>query len=299
MGLRAPRPAAARRCRALGIHMSARHGSGSSIAPIFLRLCLGITFVWAGLGKVMNESAVSGDSAAVLANMGVIAPAGKPTSMAEPEAIPTLMALAQEQPKEPAPKEPAAKEPPASAPASAPAPASANQPHYTAADFPEPVKIKNVHFITMMVAKATVVPTDEKGEPAKMRLLPAALGQRPWPVVLAWGAAITELVGGAMILVGLFTRFWALGLAVVMGVAMWLTQFGPAIQAGTTQLLFLPQYPAKDLQAWMPLFWQFSLTCSALAVLCLGAGALSLDGLFFMKSGAPAPKPAAEKPAQG
>lgn len=295
MGLKTRRPAAARLGRALGIHMSARQGSGSSIAPIFLRLCLGITFVWAGLGKVMNESAVSGDAAAVLANMGVIAPAGKPTSMGTRDAMPTLMSLSgpQDQPKDPAPKEPAA-----TPPASAPSPA-ASQPHYTAADFPEPVKIKNVHFITMMVANATVVPTNDKGEPAKMRLLPAALGQRPWPVVLAWGAAITELVGGAMILVGLFTRFWALGLAAVMGVAMWLTQFGPAIQAGTTQLLFLPAYPAKDLQAWMPLFWQFSLFCSAMAVLFLGAGALSLDGLFFMKSGAPAPKPPAEKAAQG
>lgn len=273
--------------------MSARQGSGSSIAPIFLRLCLGITFVWAGLGKVMNESAVSGDAAAVLANMGVIAPPGKPTSMGPRDAMPTLMSLTgpQDQPKEPAPKEPAA-----TPPVSTPAPA-ASTPHYTAADFPEPVKIKNVHFITIMVANATVVPMNDKGEPAKTRLLPAALGQPPWPVVLAWGAAITELVGGAMILVGLFTRFWALGLAVVMGVAMWLTQFGPAIQAGTTQLLFLPAYPAKDLQAWMPLFWQFSLFCSAMGVLCLGAGALSLDGLFFMKSGAPAPKPPAEKAA--
>ena len=92
-------------------------------------------------------------------------------------------------------------------------------------------------------------------------------------------------------------RIWRAGC--VMSVAMWLTQFGPAIQAGTTQLLFLPAHPAKDLQAWMPLFWQFSLWCSAMAVLCLGAGALSLDGLFFMKSGAPPAKPAPEKAAQG
>lgn len=285
--------------------MSARQGSGSSIAPIFLRLCLGITFVWAGLAKVMVDMPVQGDDAAVLANLGVISPAGKPTSIADPHAMPTLMALVGPQDK---PKEPTPKEPPATAPASAPAPSAApstppvqaaNPPRYTAADFPEPVKVKTLYGVAVGVSNATVVPLDDKGAPKIMRLLPEAVGQRPWPIVLAWCATITELVGGAMILVGLFSRFWSLGIAFVMGVAMWLTQFGPAIQAGTTTMGFLPSHAAFDHQAWQMLFWQFSLFCSALAVVCLGAGSLSLDGLFFMKSGAPAPKPAAEKPAQG
>ena len=229
MGLRTRRPAAARPGRALGIHMSARQGSGSSIAPIFLRLCLGITFVWAGLSKVMMDMPVQGDDAAVLANMGVISPAGKPTSMGQPDQMPTLMALAgpQDKPKEPAPKEPAAKEPPATPPANPPAAAPAtNPPHYTAADFPEPIKVKPLYMVAVGVSNATVVPLDDKGAPKVMRLLPAAVGQKPWPIVLAWCATITELVGGAMVLVGLFTRFWSLGIAFVMGVAMWLTQLG-------------------------------------------------------------------------
>lgn len=282
--------------------MSARHGSGSSIAPIFLRLCLGITFVWAGMAKVMQEVPVQGDQAAVLANMGVIAPAGKPTSMGGHDSVPTLMALTapQDQPKEPAKEStPPASAPPATQPASPAATPPSAPARYTAADFPEPVKVKMVHMVTIGVSSATIVPLDDKGAPAKMRLLPAALGQRPWPVVLAWGASLTELIGGAMILVGLFTRFWGLGLAVVMGTAMWLTQFGPAIQAGTTHYGFLPAYPAYDGEQWTPLLWQFSLFTSALALLFLGAGAASLDGLFFVKSGAPTPKPAPEKPAQG
>lgn len=282
--------------------MSARQGSGSSIAPIFLRLCLGITFVWAGLSKVTTDMPVQGDDAAVLANMGVISPAGKPASMGQPDQMPTLMALGgpQDKPKEPALKEPAAKEPPATPAANPPAAApAANQPHYTAADFPEPIRVKPLYMVAVGVSNATVVPLDDKGAPKVMRLLPAAVGQKPWPIVLAWCATITELVGGAMVLVGLFTRFWSLGIAFVMGVAMWLTQFGPAIQAGTTTLGFLPKHAAFDHQAWQMLFWQFSLFCSAMGVVCLGAGALSLDGLFFMKSGAPAAKPPAEKAAQG
>ncbi len=45
--------------------------AGSSIAPIFLRLALGVTFVWAGLGKLEGEMRISGEPAAILANMGL------------------------------------------------------------------------------------------------------------------------------------------------------------------------------------------------------------------------------------
>jgi hypothetical protein len=45
--------------------------AGSSIAPIFLRIAIGVTFVWAGLGKLEGEMRVSGEPAAILANMGL------------------------------------------------------------------------------------------------------------------------------------------------------------------------------------------------------------------------------------
>lgn len=279
--------------------MSARQGSGSSIAPIFLRLSLGIVFVWAGLGKITQDMPVQGDAAAVLANMGVISPASKPAAMSDTSTMPVLMGLAgpQDTPKAPAPKEPAPKEPPATTPPASP---TAVPVKYTAADFPQPVVVKQLHGLTIMLANATVVPTDEKGVATKMRLIPQPLGARPWPVVLAWCAAITELVGGAMLLVGLFARFWGLGIATVMGTAMWLTQIGPAIQAGTARMGFLPSHPAYDPQAWtMPMF-QLSLMTSALAILFLGSGSLSLDALFFARPAAPSARLApADKPAQG
>jgi uncharacterized membrane protein YphA (DoxX/SURF4 family) len=45
--------------------------SGTSIAPLFLRLVLAVTFLWAGFGKVLEKMPVSGQRAATLANMGV------------------------------------------------------------------------------------------------------------------------------------------------------------------------------------------------------------------------------------
>jgi uncharacterized membrane protein YphA (DoxX/SURF4 family) len=45
--------------------------SGSSIGPLFLRIAVGIIFLWAGLAKVIGTSEVSGADAAALKEMGV------------------------------------------------------------------------------------------------------------------------------------------------------------------------------------------------------------------------------------
>ncbi len=41
----------------------------------------------------------------------------------------------------------------------------------------------------------------------------------PLPLLFAWMAALSELIGGALIVVGLFTRYSAFFLAITMGVA--------------------------------------------------------------------------------
>ncbi len=45
--------------------------SGPTLAPLLLRLALGLTFIWAGLGKIEATFAVKGEQAALLANLGV------------------------------------------------------------------------------------------------------------------------------------------------------------------------------------------------------------------------------------
>lgn len=45
--------------------------SGGSFGPVFLRLCLAIIFIWAGLGKVLGTRTVTGGDAAALKEMGV------------------------------------------------------------------------------------------------------------------------------------------------------------------------------------------------------------------------------------
>jgi hypothetical protein len=108
---------------------------GSNVAPIFLRLALGLTFLWAGWNKVFNQIEVQGEPAAILANLGVISPPAPgvtpapntlpvPSDLApaRPVVVPTLPPAARprrspnEPPQptrtEPAPTEPAPTEPP-------------------------------------------------------------------------------------------------------------------------------------------------------------------------------------------
>jgi hypothetical protein len=80
---------------------------------------------------------------------------------------------------------------------------------------------------------------------------------------------------------GVVTRLGSMLLAGVMLGAMWLSQFGPAIQAGNPIWGFLPRHPAFEIEAWMPILWQLGLLCSCLALVFLGGGRLAGDSLLF------------------
>jgi uncharacterized membrane protein YphA (DoxX/SURF4 family) len=120
-----------------------------------------------------------------------------------------------------------------------------------------------------------------------VRLVPVSIGMNG--VALKWlalGAALTELVGGVLIVLGLLTRLWGLGFIGVMAVAMWLTQIGPALNADRAFLGFLPDLKYDDPKAWSSeglntfLFQLTTMGCAATA-LFIGGGGLSLDRLFF------------------
>lgn len=313
---------------------------GSNVAPIFLRLALGLTFLWAGWNKVFNQMEVQGERAAILANLGVISPPApgvtpapntlpvpSDRSPAKPEVVPTeppAPAPLTEPPTAPAQTEPDQTEddpsdpPPArelaptSTPSSTPTSTPGSHPGelintepnaslvqvsmnlapltYTASDFPEPQKVRGLYGMVFVITNAAAPKPNEAGK-TPMPLMPAAANQGRWPVYLAWTIALTELIGGVFFLVGFLGRLAGFMNAGVMMGALWLTQFGPAIQSGTAKLGFLPAY-GKDgtLGLWettsagtfayaMPL-WQLMLLCACLAVMVLGSGALSIDALF-------------------
>lgn len=262
---------------------------GCSVAPIFLRLVLGVTFVWAGAGKIWSEREFTGEAA------GQIAAWSQGKSTMSPTA-----------PKVEAPnvEKPADKpgEKPADGPAGSPS-ASSTEPEKPEAQIPPvnppsagapdavvpivitdapPVRARSLMGIALMIKKASV-PTTRADGTTGMALVPAKAADGEMPVYLAWGAAVTELVAGVLVLIGLMTRLWALSLACVMAVAMWLTQIGPAVAAGGAVLGFLPPHAMFDIPAWQPLMWQFSLLGASLALMFTGAGTLSFDSMFVTR----------------
>ena len=83
--------------------------------------------------------------------------------------------------------------------------------------------------------------------------------------------------------------------------AIWLTTIGPAIQSGNAALGFLPNNDTFDIAAWTPVFFQFTVLMSALALLFVGPGMLSFDRLLLggkPGSDAPAKATKSDKPAK-
>lgn len=293
---------------------------GQRFAPFLLRLALGATFLWAGFGKIYADTQVQGERASLLANMGVSAvlgtkgnggtggtretgggdskaPAPKtdtPETAPDPSARPT--------PKEPLPSGGSADAgtPPLTiTPLVALAPQSSPAAH-SADDFPEPIKVKRLYELALGLHAAANPAPHPDGKPG-MPLWPPAADKGSWPVYLAWAVTLAEVVGGFSLLAGFLTRLGGFSTAFVMAGAIWLTEVGPAIQSGKTWLFVLPDHSAfggmgEDGGSYMMLLWQGTLLAASLAVLLLGPGCLSLDGLLFGKA-PPPPKPVAPKPA--
>ncbi|HWB18885.1 MAG TPA: DoxX family protein [Phycisphaerales bacterium] len=98
----------------------------------------------------------------------------------------------------------------------------------------------------------------------------------PAPKWQALLAAVTELVGGALLLVGFLTRVWGLGLSISMGVAFYLVTMRTNNLFGTMPLDF-----AHDLAKFNTMFCQLGLFVLAFGLFLAGAGPLSLDRWLF------------------
>lgn len=233
--------------------MRVRDSIGLNLSPFILRVVLAITFMWAGAGKLLPMHQFTPEQSAALANMGAIeAPAAAPVSPVPPADPGTVTDAA---------------------------------PKYLPGQFPDGVQARPVLRLAILLDQAARPPFNDDGvEPRP--IWPPDLARGRWPVYLAYAVAVTELVGGMALLLGLFTRLSALGLVGVMLGAIWLTQIGPAVQSGNTLFGFLPPHGAFDVDAsgmpvWMTLLWQLLLLGAAAAVFFLGAGGLSLDRIIF------------------
>lgn len=97
-----------------------------------------------------------------------------------------------------------------------------------------------------------------------------------YPVYQAYLAVAAELVGGALILLGLFSRLWGLALAGVLAVAFWLTSWPILVAGDPGSVLF-----SLSIEQFNRLFCQSGLFVLAFGVFLTGPGAVSIDRAIF------------------
>ncbi len=279
-------------------HLTAGQRTALSVPPLLLRLVLAIIFIWAGYAKCFGTFPVDETNREALVAAGVLTADGAvvdpvpevdieeliPESEPEPEAIP------EDEPEaDPAPVSPVEPGGTGDDPEADPGvedPGEVLMVAQTAPAEPAATKVRMANNVAMLLHAAAhpePVTNDEGLTTTPMALVPDAIGSPPWAVRLAWAAAITELVAGVLLLVGLFSRLGGLAVAWVMGVAIWLTGIGPAIQSGNAFLGFLPQ-PDLIMTHYHDLFFQLALLVMGLAIAFSGGGMLSLDRFIFGKS---------------
>jgi putative oxidoreductase len=94
----------------------------------------------------------------------------------------------------------------------------------------------------------------------------------PFPDILVWGAIAVELVGGLMLMAGLFTRWVALVIAaytLALGLIFHAYWLAPAAEARLERIIFLNH---------------LALIGGMLAIVAFGAGCWSLDAAMGRKS---------------
>ncbi len=271
--------------------MRFRDSLAINISPIMLRLVLGVTFLWAGYGKVFTtaefspeqivliDSMVAGDGGADEPSLEVI----------EPDA---------EQPEEFTPEAPL------------PEPDDA-----TTGDDDPSAMLEGDSFRVIAVQEGADGEAVASGERKKVyrlammiqssEVLPEFASNGAWPKRLAWLAALTELLGGAFVLLGFLTRINAIGLGFTMCTALWMTAIGPVVMQDAPSFLWI--LPAREdfaIGAWQGWLWQFALLGASVSLLLAGPGALSADRFLLGRKASknaqpgvkpkPKPKPAFE-----
>jgi len=103
----------------------------------------------------------------------------------------------------------------------------------------------------------------------------------PKPHIWAWTVAIFELLGGAFLLVGLFSRIWAGGL-LIWSIALVGLSAGTLAQSWGS--LWTPTDPNSAFLRATALS-QFSLIVLSAGLLLTGPGKWSLDGFIFRRGG--------------
>jgi len=261
--------------------MSFSHNASANLVPLMSRLVLAAAFIPAGYDKIMGEPVIyQGSDAQLLQRLGVGGAkdelSGDQVALYQDE-IQTGRLRDRIRPRddEPVTTPRASMPPPTPAPPPPPRPV---RPKPAPPKVINPPPVEPPPVVKPQPPRYTTTGDDTLVSARPLyRVAVMLVDNSPWPETLkpdwvAWAAAGIELVGGALILIGLGSRIWGLALAATMGVAFYLTSLGPLLESGVL---------AMPMELFNQVFTQLCLFALALGVTMTGAGGLSIDGLFF------------------
>jgi uncharacterized membrane protein YphA (DoxX/SURF4 family) len=238
--------------------------AGTAIVPTLSRIVLALAFATVGYNKLFTTSEFSAAQAQTLRGLGVaVTPAGVVSAGHGAEIV---LASQDEGAGDDADGDTDTASTDAGEPALGPedVEASAGDPAGDPADAgpvgdPGTYTARSLHKITLLCADA--------GWPA--------------PRAMALLAALTECLGGVLLLVGFLSRVWGLGLAFAMATAFYLVTIGKYDFFGMSPFAF-----ATELGRFNTAYNQLGLFVLAFGVFLTGPGPLSLDRLLFKRGGA-------------
>lgn len=256
--------------------MSPSQFAATNVLPLLARIVLCLAFLPQGWNNLMRDVEYTARDAQRLRELGV-------RGITDPDPSKADVALGAmrgwQAPPEPAP----AAMQPAPAAAAAPAagaakPATARQ---DAAPAPAaPAERPQAERPSASERMSPLAPLTQRG--LYTLALMADRAKLPVPTAIAWAVAGVQLVGGACVLLGLFSRVWGLLMSVILAALFVMTSL-PAVKAHG------PFGLAAEQQNMV--LAQLGLFVLALGTFLVGPGALSLDRAIFRRSRRGAQKP--------
>jgi uncharacterized membrane protein YphA (DoxX/SURF4 family) len=246
--------------------------AGTAIVPTLSRIVLGVAFLTAGYGKVFQTVEFVGDDAARLMKLNVLE--GPSVSAGHRELVVQPASLVQDG----GDKGETTKESGQAAPDDKAAAADSTTPADAGTDHADETG-----------DKAMAPASDARGQALAMHRVTLRIDRAGWPypVWLARLVAFTELIGGALLLLGLFGRLWGLAFAIEMAGAFYLTSMDSYFSTG----VFTTARGADGFALFNQVFAQAGLFVLAFGILLTGPGPLSLDRLFFGRRRTPTEVP--------
>jgi uncharacterized membrane protein YphA (DoxX/SURF4 family) len=263
--------------------MSFSQFAGTAIVPTLSRIVLAVAFISVGHNKLFTHAEFDAAQATTLRNLGVnVQPveAESAAAFGEPRLVPALFQSGEDEPARGASAAAEDQPPPTEADQSEVEESEQAQqpPHIDAEDIDETTGAEE--------PAAVDTPETDAAEPLAegtyrarslyhVALMVDGAGL-PQPVYGAWIAALTEFIGGILLLFGFLSRIWGLGLAFAMGVAFYVTTVQGAGVFETWPWKF-----SQNIGDFNRMYAQLGLGLLALGILLTGPGPISLDRLFF------------------